>query len=53
MVALLDEEEATVKTFYKENNGYYRLQPQNSNYTPIITQDLKILGIVTGVFRKF
>ncbi len=53
VVALLDEEEATVKTFYRENNGYYRLQPQNENYAPIITQDLKILGIVTGVFRKF
>ena len=53
VVALLNEEEATVKTFYRESNGYYRLQPQNANYAPIITQDLKILGIVTGVFRKF
>ncbi len=53
VVALLDEEEATVKTFYRESNGYYRLQPQNANYSPIITQDLKILGKVTGVFRKF
>lgn len=50
VVALLSDE-ATVKTFYKEQN-HIRLQPENSAYEPIITRDVTILGKVTGVFRK-
>ena len=50
IVALIDDE-ATVKTFYKENN-YIRLQPENSTMEPIIVPDCKILGKVIGVFRK-
>lgn len=52
MVVALIEDEATVKTFYKEK-GYYRLQPENPAYEPIITQDLSILGKVIGLFRKY
>ena len=54
VVAMIDgfESEATVKTFYKEN-GYIRLQPENSSMSPIIVQDVKILGKVKGVFRYF
>ncbi len=51
VVALIDNE-ATVKTFYKEN-GYVRLQPQNQALDPIIVREnLSILGKVAGVFRK-
>lgn len=50
VVALIDDE-ATVKTFYKED-GYIRLQPQNSSMTPILVRDVKILGRVIGLFRK-
>ena len=50
IVALIDDE-ATVKTFYKEKN-YIRLQPENSTMEPIIVPDCKILGKVIGVFRK-
>lgn len=50
VVALIDDE-ATVKTFYKEN-GYIRLQPENSTMSPIIVEDVKILGKVIGLFRK-
>lgn len=50
IVALLDNE-ATVKTFYKEKD-YIRLQPENSLLEPIIVQDVKILGKVIGLFRK-
>jgi len=50
VVALLDDE-ATVKTFYKEKN-HIRLQPQNQYLQPIICTDVKILGKVIGVFRK-
>ncbi|MBQ9961352.1 MAG: transcriptional repressor LexA [Firmicutes bacterium] len=54
VVAMIDgfESEATVKTFYREN-GYIRLQPENSSMSPIIVQDVKILGKVKGVFRYF
>ncbi len=50
VVALIDDE-ATVKTFYKEK-GHIRLQPENSTMDPIIVPDCKILGKVCGVFRK-
>lgn len=51
VVALLDHENATVKTFYKENN-HYRLQPENDTMEPIIVNEVEILGKVVGIFRK-
>jgi repressor LexA len=50
VVALIDNE-ATVKTFYKEKD-YVRLQPENSTMEPIIVKDVQILGKVIGLFRK-
>ena len=52
IVAALIEDEATVKTFYKEN-GHYRLQPENSSMEPIIVPEVEILGKVIGLFRRF
>ena len=54
VVAMIDgfESEATVKTFYKEPDCI-RLQPENDTMSPIIVQDVKILGKVKGVFRYF
>lgn len=52
IVVALIEDEATVKTFYKEN-GYYRLQPENSTYEPIIVNDVSILGRVVAVMRYY
>ncbi|HZJ82317.1 MAG TPA: transcriptional repressor LexA [Clostridia bacterium] len=51
-VVALIEDEATVKTFYKESS-YFRLQPENSSMAPIIVQDVRILGKVIGVIRLF
>ena len=51
IVVALIEDEATVKTFYKEKD-YIRLQPENSTMDPRIVPDCKILGVVGGVFRK-
>ena len=51
IVVALIEDEATVKTFYKEKD-HIRLQPENSTMDPIIVPDCKILGKVSGVFRK-
>lgn len=54
VVAMVDgfESEATVKTFYREDD-HIRLQPENSSMSPIIVKDVKILGKVKGVFRYF
>ena len=49
VVALIDDS-ATVKTFYKED-GHYRLQPENQSMSPIIVEDVKILGKVIGLLR--
>lgn len=51
IVVALIEDEATVKTFYKEKD-YVRLQPENSSMEPIYVRDVSILGKVVGVFRK-
>lgn len=52
IIVALIEDEATVKTFYKEKN-YIRLQPENKYYDPIIVKEgFSILGKVIGVFRK-
>ena len=50
MVVALIEDEATVKTFYKEN-GHFRLQPENDTMEPIIVDELSVIGKVIGVFR--
>jgi len=51
MVVALIGDEATVKTFYKEQDCF-RLQPENRYMKAIYTKELLILGKVTGVFRK-
>lgn len=52
VVAMTEENEVTVKTFYKEN-GYFRLQPENDTMDPIILDKVTILGKVIGLYRKF
>lgn len=51
IVACLIDNEATVKRYYKEN-GYFRLQPENSFMRPIITNKVEILGKVVGLIRN-
>src|SRR3989338_3431826 len=53
VVALLNGNEATLKTFYREK-GQIRLQPANKNYKPIIIksgQQLALQGVLLDVFR--
>ncbi|MBR4626217.1 MAG: transcriptional repressor LexA [Ruminococcus sp.] len=52
VVALVDGEEATVKTFYKEK-GHYRLQPENDTMEPLIFDEVEILGKVIGLKRYY
>lgn len=51
VVALIDES-ATVKRLVKENNKVY-LMPENPIYSPIFPENIEILGVVTGLIRKF
>ena len=51
VVAMNENNEATVKTFYKED-GYFRLQPENDTMEPIILKECTILGKVIGLYRK-
>jgi len=52
VVALIDNEEATLKKFYKEH-GRIRLQPANPAYEPLWVDDCKVQGIVIGVVRAY
>ncbi len=52
VVAMTEENEATIKRFYKEN-GHIRLQPENDTMDPIILSNCTILGKAIGLYRKF
>jgi repressor LexA len=52
IVAALIDDEATLKTFYKEKN-YIRLQPENKNMEPIIAKNVEILGVLKCVIRRY
>ncbi len=51
VVALIGEE-ATVKSFFQED-GYFRLQPHNPDFEPILTDSLQILGKVISLYREY
>ncbi|MBB6669161.1 transcriptional repressor LexA [Cohnella nanjingensis] len=51
VVAMTEEDEATVKTFYKERD-HFRLQPENSAMEPIRLDKVSILGKVIGLIRS-
>ena len=51
VIAMNDENEVTLKTFYKEK-GYFRLQPENDIMEPIILNNVTILGKAIGLYRK-
>jgi repressor LexA len=50
VVAMTEDDEATVKRFYKERD-HIRLQPENSALQPILLKNVTILGLVIGLFR--
>ena len=51
VVAMNDENEVTLKTFYKEKD-HFRLQPENDTMEPIILKSVRILGKAIGLYRK-
>jgi repressor LexA len=52
VVALIDNENVTLKRFYKEKK-YVRLEPANANMKPMRLKKVLIQGKVKGVIRKF
>ena len=52
VVAMNEDNEVTLKTFYKED-GYFRLQPENDFMLPIILNNVTILGKAIGLYRSF
>ena len=51
VVALVGDDEATVKRYFRESD-HIRLQPENSSMEPIRADDVQILGRVVGLFRS-
>jgi len=52
VVAMIDDE-ATVKHFYREEDGIVRLQPANSSMKPFIVNNVTILGKVIANYRFY
>ena len=52
VIAVLPGEEATLKRFYRESDGF-RLEPRNATMKPIHTPELEIRGVVIGVMRRY
>jgi repressor LexA len=52
VIAIVDEENATLKRFYKEKNRA-RLQPANDDYQPIYSDNCRIEAVVVGLVRRF
>ncbi|MDU1954213.1 MAG: transcriptional repressor LexA [Peptoniphilus lacydonensis] len=50
VLALIDDE-ATIKTYYKEKNRF-RLQPENDSMEPLYFDKIDILGKIVGLYRK-
>ena len=52
VVAVLPDEEATLKRMYREPGGF-RLEPANATMEPIHTPEIEVRGVVIGVVRRF
>jgi len=51
VIAIVNQQQATLKRFYKEDNRV-RLQPANESYAPIYTDNCRIEAVVVGLVRK-
>ena len=51
VVALMGDEDATVKRFFREK-GRVRLQPENSSMEPMYPDQVQVLGVVRAVLRR-
>lgn len=53
IVVAMFEDEATVKTFRRENDGHIWLLPENNDYSPIDGEGCTVLGRVVAVVRRY
>jgi repressor LexA len=51
VIAIVDNENATLKRFYKESDRA-RLQPANDDYQPIYSDNCRIEAVVIGLVRR-
>lgn len=52
VVAMNDDNEVTIKRFFKEKD-HFRLQPENDYMSPIILSNVTIIGKIIGLYRMF
>jgi repressor LexA len=52
VVAITDDEEATLKRLYREGRRF-RLQPANPSLQPLVVDSVRVRGVVIGVVRKY
>lgn len=52
VVAIIDDNEATLKKIYREKNKF-RLQPSNQSLLPIFRKEVEIRGVVVQVIRNY
>lgn len=53
VVAILEDETATLKKYYPQPDGTFILQPANDAMQPIVCERLEVRGVVTGVVRRY
>lgn len=55
VVALVGNEDATVKKLYRESGNRIRLQPANANMAPIVedAENVRVRGVVVGLLRTY
>ena len=52
IVVAMVNDATTLKRYYREKNRI-RLQPENNNYKPIYSQDVRLLGRVAQIIRSY
>lgn len=51
VIALLDDEQATIKRFFKDPKAA-RLMPENEMFEPIFSTNCRIQAVVIGVVKR-
>lgn len=52
VVAIIDDNEATLKKIYREKNQF-RLQPSNQTMLPLFRKEVEVRGVVVKIIRNF
>ena len=52
VVAILGDEEATLKRYYRTADGRVRLEPANARLRPVVVDRCEVRGVVVSVVRR-